>query len=56
MKKTSGNKKAKVLALGVGSIADTLFEDADQESDHAYGAEVETVKVPVQKPNTSENQ
>ena len=48
-------KKAKVSVANTGSIANTLLEDGDRESDHAYGGNVEVVEVLVQKPSPQKN-
>ena len=48
-------KKVKATASGPMSITETLAEDADRESDHAYGGDIEVVEVPVQKPDAPEN-
>ena len=48
-------KKKKIPGADPGTITETLAEDADRESDHAYEGFVEAVKLPVQKPEGPEN-
>ena len=48
-------KKVKAVGPGPRSITKTLAEDADRESDHAYGGDIEVVEVLVKKPDAPEN-